>query len=315
MPVRRAISVCDSPFARRPRINSVVALMRQLYASSHSPAMPKRIIRRCIVPNVKPYKLIHRLVQEAGGSLPVAKAMRKPGFQGTLHKIAAGLVTEPSRTSAERIARHFGIPLEAIYDERIAAQVAAERFGAEDSSAPPEETNIPEVTITDWKPGDPFPRTTGELMVCDEQLLTDLYELLPEEQEALRAELHERAERLRRHSEIVLKKAGVRAVAPRSHGVGNAIPLAPGGVERRTAPAPVATERRVHEFVYAASAGPNVRDIASAPPPQRMGDKKLSAPFQLTRPAGPRGDRKLSAPFELGKPAAPARKTQRKKKG
>ncbi len=129
-----------------------------------------------------------------------------------------------------------------------------------DSSAPPEETNIPEVTITDWKPGDPLPRTTGELIVCDQQLLIDFYELLPEEQEALRSELHERAERLRRHSEIVLKKAGVKAPAPKSLGVGNAIPAAPGGIERRVAEARVATDRRVHPFTYKAPTTEQYRD-------------------------------------------------------
>lgn len=94
-------------------------------------SMPCRIIRSCIVQSVKWHELIARLVKEAGGSLPVAKAMRAESFQGTLHKIAAGRVEQPSRASAERIANHFRIPVDALYDDAVASSVFAERFGGE----------------------------------------------------------------------------------------------------------------------------------------------------------------------------------------
>jgi hypothetical protein len=78
---------------------------------------------------MKPHELVRRLVGDAGGAWAVAKAMNTPNFQGTLHKICAGNVPEPSRKSADRIAKHFKIPVEAIYEPRVAAQIFVERFG------------------------------------------------------------------------------------------------------------------------------------------------------------------------------------------
>ena len=91
--------------------------------------MPQRIIPLRIVSGVKPYLLIAKLVEQAGGALPAAKAMKAPSFQPTLHKIVSGDVDSPKRTSAERIAKHFKIPIEAVYDPKIAAQVYRDRFG------------------------------------------------------------------------------------------------------------------------------------------------------------------------------------------
>lgn len=54
--------------------------------------------------------------------------MGYPGFQGTLHKIAAGRVESPSRESAERISRFFDIPIDALYDPRVAAQVFRDKL-------------------------------------------------------------------------------------------------------------------------------------------------------------------------------------------
>jgi hypothetical protein len=79
--------------------------------------------------SVKPYLLIAKLVEDAGGPLRAAKAMKAPGFQPTLFKIVSGQVDSPKRTSAERIAKHFGIPVDAIYDPKVAANVYRERFG------------------------------------------------------------------------------------------------------------------------------------------------------------------------------------------
>lgn len=81
-------------------------------------------------------QLIDTLVRNAGGALAVAKAMKAPTFQGTLHKIASGNVTAPSRKSAERIASFFGIPVDALYDDNVATRVHEELFGP--GSAPDE---------------------------------------------------------------------------------------------------------------------------------------------------------------------------------
>jgi hypothetical protein len=91
---------------------------------------------------VKWHQLIARLVKDAGGSLPVAKAMRAESFQGTLHKIAAGRVEIPSRGSAKRIADHFGIPIDALYDDALAARIFEARFGDAQIGDPPADPNL-----------------------------------------------------------------------------------------------------------------------------------------------------------------------------
>lgn len=78
---------------------------------------------------MSPHKLIKRLVEDAGGALPVAKAMGIPGFQPTLHKICNGRVRSPSHETARRIADHFGLDVLAVYDEAIAAAEWARRYG------------------------------------------------------------------------------------------------------------------------------------------------------------------------------------------
>lgn len=90
--------------------------------------MPHCIIRPCIVLPVKRHELIDRLVEESGGALPVAKAMGVETFQGTLYRIAKGTTTEPSRESAQRIAKHFNIPIEAMYDDAVAERVYRQKY-------------------------------------------------------------------------------------------------------------------------------------------------------------------------------------------
>ena len=89
--------------------------------------MPHRFIRGCIVPRMEPHDLIRQLVEAAGGTARVAREMRAPTFQGTLHKICSGHVKSPTRRSAERISRFFGIPVDAVYKASVAQQVAASR--------------------------------------------------------------------------------------------------------------------------------------------------------------------------------------------
>lgn len=110
-----------------------VSLTAPIYAMSHSMSMPCRMMHTCIVGRVKPYELIRRLVNDAGGPTRVARQMRRPTFQGTLHKIVNGKVRAPERPSAELIADYFKIPVEAVYDGEVAGRVAQERFGKNES--------------------------------------------------------------------------------------------------------------------------------------------------------------------------------------
>lgn len=80
------------------------------------------------------HELVNALVANAGGTFAVARAMRRPTFQGTLHKIATGKVDSPSRQSAERIAAHFKIDVNALYDDRTASAEAS-RLGLALSAA------------------------------------------------------------------------------------------------------------------------------------------------------------------------------------
>lgn len=72
---------------------------------------------------VKAHEFIRWLVSRGGGPLQVSKAMRTPSFQPTLHKICRGLVVSPKRASAERIAAHFKIPVDAVYDDTVASRL------------------------------------------------------------------------------------------------------------------------------------------------------------------------------------------------
>jgi hypothetical protein len=135
--------------------------------------MPWRIIHPCIVDGVKPYQFVAALVEAAGGPFRVARAMRAPSFQPTLHKFVNGQVANPKRPTAERIAKHFRIPVDAIYDERVATQLAKERLGHREDE--PAVLDFKAPTDSDW------------------QLLEDLKWLPSEERTALINQVHEKA--------------------------------------------------------------------------------------------------------------------------
>jgi hypothetical protein len=91
-------------------------------------SMPRRIIRGCIVPAVKPYQLIAALMARAKlGSLPLAKRMNRPELQSQIYRFSHGDVASPERTTAAPLAEFFGLPIDAIYDEKLATAIAKER--------------------------------------------------------------------------------------------------------------------------------------------------------------------------------------------
>lgn len=67
--------------------------------------------------------------------------MGSPSFQGTLNKITNGRVANPTRPTAERIAKHFNIPVEAVYDPHV-AEATARELGL-DEPAPPRAAPVP----------------------------------------------------------------------------------------------------------------------------------------------------------------------------
>lgn len=77
---------------------------------------------------MKPHELIAALVKATDKStLHVATEMHRASFQGTLHKFINGDVESPSRATAERIARYFKLPADALYDAQLATRIARER--------------------------------------------------------------------------------------------------------------------------------------------------------------------------------------------
>ena len=78
-------------------------------------------------PSMKPFELIAALMQREGlGPLPLAKKIGKAKLQPQIHRFSRGEVANPDRTTAVPIAEYFHIPVEAIYDERVATKVARE---------------------------------------------------------------------------------------------------------------------------------------------------------------------------------------------
>jgi DNA-binding XRE family transcriptional regulator len=74
---------------------------------------------------MKPHELVAALVRATGKpTLQVATEMHSATFQGTLHKFINGRVPSPSRTTAERIARYFDLPVDALYSVAVATRIA-----------------------------------------------------------------------------------------------------------------------------------------------------------------------------------------------
>lgn len=54
--------------------------------------------------------------------------MGLPNIQPSLQRLITGVTASPKRVTAERLAKHFRIPVEALYDERLATAVYRERI-------------------------------------------------------------------------------------------------------------------------------------------------------------------------------------------
>lgn len=75
-----------------------------------------------------PHVLIQHLMAKTGKStLQIAKDMHRASFQSTLHKFVHGDITVPTHGTAKRIADYFDLPIEAMYDSKVAAKYAQER--------------------------------------------------------------------------------------------------------------------------------------------------------------------------------------------
>lgn len=92
------------------------------------------------IPRVKPHELIAALVERTGRSLLQIAEDMAPGrnFQPTLFRFTTGQVANPSRATAKRIADYFDLPVDALYDARLASQLAQARGLAPATSSAPQ---------------------------------------------------------------------------------------------------------------------------------------------------------------------------------
>ncbi len=133
---------------------------------------------------MKPHELISELVRRTGKStLAVATEMAGKGFQGTLHKFMAGSVSSPSRATAERIARYFGLEVDVIYDSKKATAEAARR-GVDDTLASRAVTALREPT------SDYLVTTTDPLAFFSQRLRERLTRLTRTQAQALEQLVH-----------------------------------------------------------------------------------------------------------------------------
>lgn len=126
---------------------------------------------------MKAHQFIAALVEAAGGSNRVAHAMRAKTFQGTLHRICQG-TSMPTRASAERIAAHFGIPVDAVYDDALAARLYQQMLGAPAQATTAPTPDLPAVAtaqvapLARW-PHERFPRQWWELLSPAERAVVE----------------------------------------------------------------------------------------------------------------------------------------------
>ncbi|MCL4695487.1 MAG: hypothetical protein KJ023_00270 [Burkholderiaceae bacterium] len=127
--------------------------------------------------------MLAALMREKGlGSLPLARAIGKPALQAPIHRFMHGNVAAPEPSTARPIAAYFSLPLEALYDEKVAAKVARERglsvVATPTSSTPRKRSSAPQDA-----------RLITELLAGEDETL----DMLREKLERLRLPLAERA--------------------------------------------------------------------------------------------------------------------------
>lgn len=74
---------------------------------------------------MKPHQLFAALAaRQQLKTLQLAKAMGRPKLQPQLHRFLKGEVASPAATTAQPLAAYFKLPLEAVYDEKKATEIA-----------------------------------------------------------------------------------------------------------------------------------------------------------------------------------------------
>lgn len=101
--------------------------MPACYANAHKVVYAPLHYAAAHILDVKPHELVKALADRTNKSVrQIAVEMGGATFQGTLHKFIHGHTRTPDRVTAQRIAKYFGLSVEALYDERAATQAARE---------------------------------------------------------------------------------------------------------------------------------------------------------------------------------------------
>lgn len=89
---------------------------------------------------MEPHELVKALFERRDDIRSVselARLIHNQGFQGTLHKFLSGRTRSPDHDTATRIAKFFGLPIEAIYDSKAATRIGREMGLALDPAEKP----------------------------------------------------------------------------------------------------------------------------------------------------------------------------------
>lgn len=101
--------------------------MPTFYAFAHNLAMPKRIIHSCIVRPMTSQEFL-KLLMDRSKDNPNSLARKSKVTQSTIFRFLAGTAKEPRLGTFEKIARVYGVPVEAFLSEK-ARKAAVETLG------------------------------------------------------------------------------------------------------------------------------------------------------------------------------------------
>lgn len=157
--------------------------MPTVYAFSHSMSMPHRMICLGTVSTMKPHQLIAALMLGEGlNPSSLARKIKRPELQPTIHRFVHGKTADPDRSTAEPLAAYFRVPTDAIYSEKVASLIAKERgLQAVTLPAPSRKKTVTERT----EPPDANGTDDLQLKEMEAELLTTLRTLSPEKRLAL----------------------------------------------------------------------------------------------------------------------------------
>lgn len=80
-------------------------------------------------------QLLQALMDARGDNAnAIAERLKQKSIQSTIWKFIKGVAKEPRRKSLQPLADHYGVPVEAFYDETLAEQIATERGMASGAS-------------------------------------------------------------------------------------------------------------------------------------------------------------------------------------